>query len=71
MNRMQTDEFVWLHGGRVERRKAMGKSELVISNCPLLVDESFAKFDITLRSQGIEQHMRAVKVNNSIVCWEA
>ncbi len=72
MSRMQTDEFVWLHGGRVESRKPKGKGEFVMSNSPLLIAETdIPKFDITMRHQGVERHMQAVKVNNDIIYWEA
>ncbi len=71
MSRMQTDEFIWLRGGRVASRKPKGKGEFVMSNCPLLVEPDVLKFDITMCSQGVERHMQAVRVNNDIVCWEA
>ncbi|ENI8048345.1 hypothetical protein ABZW77_001916 [Vibrio cholerae] len=72
MSRMQTDEFVWLHGGRVISRRPKGKGELVMSDSPLLiVDADVKKFDINMCSQGIERHMQAVRLNNSIIYWEA
>ncbi|EGR2496716.1 hypothetical protein VCSRO55_0716 [Vibrio cholerae] len=72
MSRMQTDEFVWLHGGRVISRRPKGKGELVMSNSPLLiVDDELAKFDIIMNDHGVERHMQAVRLNNSIIYWEA
>jgi len=72
MSRMQTDEFVWLHGGRVINRKPKGKGELVQSDSPLFIAEAdMPKFNITVNSQGIERHMQAVGLNNSIIYWEA
>ncbi|EGQ8442808.1 hypothetical protein GTW15_07395 [Vibrio cholerae] len=72
MSRMQTDEFVWLHGGRVISRRPKGKGELVMSDSPLLiVDVDVKKFDINMNCQGIERHMQAIRLNNSIIYWEA
>lgn len=72
MCRMKTDEFVWLHGGRVISRRPKGKGELVMSNSPLLiVDDELVKFEITMNDRGVERHMQAVRLNNSIIYWEA
>lgn len=68
---MRMDEFVWLHGGRVIRRKLIGKSEIVVSNVPLLLDDSYVQFDIAVNSKSrTGQHMRAVRLDKGIVCWE-
>ncbi|MEZ8042575.1 hypothetical protein AB6C46_00285 [Vibrio sp. 10N.237.312.C02] len=72
MSRRETDEFFWLRGGRVASRKPKGKGEFVMSDRPLLiVDADMAKFDINMNCQGIERHMQAVKLNHSIIYWEA
>ncbi|CAH8242712.1 conserved hypothetical protein [Vibrio aestuarianus] len=63
---------MWLHGGRVISRRPKGKGEFVMSDSPLLIaDADVKKFDINMNFQGVERHMQAVKLNNSIIYWEA
>ena len=70
MNRIEIDQFVWLHGGRVISRKPKGKGEFVVSDRPLSVEPDMAKFNITVAINGIARQMQAVRTNNCIVCWE-